>query len=102
MPVPASTATRRFVPIKHVEQQVVLSLHRVRQGFVKVRTVQANQIRGLLSKFGLIIPVGIAHVITRIPSLLEESADRLPASFRRLVHRMMDHPLCDEVGSPGQ
>ena len=46
----------RFVPIKSVEQQSVLSLHRVRQGFVRARTAQANQIRGLLGEFGLIIP----------------------------------------------
>ena len=42
----------RFVPIKTVEQQAVLSVHRVRQGFVKARTAQANQIRGLLTEFG--------------------------------------------------
>lgn len=46
----------RFVPIKDVEQQSVLALHTVRQGFVKARTAQANQIRGLLSEFGLIVP----------------------------------------------
>ncbi len=46
----------RFVPIKDVEQQSVLAVHRVRQGFVKARTAQANQIRGLLAEFGLIIP----------------------------------------------
>ncbi|MQL54051.1 IS110 family transposase, partial [Desulfofundulus thermobenzoicus] len=32
----------RFVPIKNVEQQSVLSLHRVRQGFVRARTAQAK------------------------------------------------------------
>ena len=41
----------RFVPIKNIEQQSVLALHRVRQGFVKARTAQANQIRGLLGEF---------------------------------------------------
>jgi transposase len=46
----------RFVPIKSVEQQAVLSLHRVRQGFVVARTAQANQIRGLLGEFGLVLP----------------------------------------------
>ncbi len=46
----------RFVPIKSVEQQAILSVHRVRQGFVKARTAQANQIRGLLGEFGLVIP----------------------------------------------
>lgn len=50
----------RFVPIKNVEQQAVLALHRVRQGFVKARTAQANQIRGLLGEFGLIVPQVLA------------------------------------------
>ncbi len=58
----------RFVPMKDVEQQAVLSLHRVRQGFVKARTAQANQIRGLLAEFGLIIPKGIAHRSHRTPA----------------------------------
>src|SRR6516225_1094247 len=39
----------RFVPVKTEEQQAVLSLHRARQGFVRQRTAQANQIRGLLA-----------------------------------------------------
>ncbi len=45
-----SRPNMRFVPIKNVEQQSVLALHRVRQSFVKARTAQANQIRGLLSE----------------------------------------------------
>ena len=57
-----SRPNMRFVPIKSIEQQAVLSLHRVRQGFVKARTAQANQIRGLLGEFGLIIPKGIWHI----------------------------------------
>ncbi len=61
----------RFVPIKSVEQQTVLSLHRVRQGFVKARTAQSNQIRGLLSEFGLILPQGITNVRKRLPALLD-------------------------------
>jgi transposase len=40
----------RFVPVKDIGQQAVLSLHRARQGFVKARTAQANQIRGLLAR----------------------------------------------------
>src|SRR6188768_4590530 len=54
-----SRPNMRFVPIKSVEQQAVLSLHRVRQGFVRARTAQGNQIRGLLGEFGLIMPKGI-------------------------------------------
>ncbi|GAC1336015.1 MAG: IS110-like element ISPa11 family transposase [Collimonas sp.] len=81
----------RFVPIKNVEQQAVLALHRVRQGLVKARTAQANQIHGLLSEFGLIIPVGIAYVYQRVPLLLDAADDSLPGAFKALVLRMLDH-----------
>jgi transposase len=81
----------RFVPIKNVEQQSVLSLHRVRQGFVKARTAQANQIRGLLSEFGLVIPQGISHIARRVPELIEDAENDLTGSFRSLIGRLMDH-----------
>ncbi len=81
----------RFVPMKNVEQQAVLAMHRVRQGFVKARTAQANQIRGLLAEFGLIIPKGIAHVAARVPELIEDCANELPGSFRRLMQRLLGH-----------
>lgn len=81
----------RFVPIKNVEQQAVLALHRVRQGFIKARTAQANQIRGLLAAFGLIIPQGIGHIASRVPALIEDATNELPGSFRLLIERLLDH-----------
>jgi len=83
--------TMRFVPIKNVGQQAVLALHRVRQGLVKARTAQANQIRGLLSEFGLILPQGIAHLYQRVPVLLDEAKEELPGVFRNLVQRLLEH-----------
>jgi transposase len=80
----------RFVPIKNVEQQAMLAMHRARQGFVKARTAQANQIRGLLAEFGLIIPQGIAHIAKRVPELIEDATNELPGSFRLLVQRLME------------
>jgi transposase len=81
----------RFVPIKNVEQQAVLAQHRARQGFIKARTAQANQIRGLLAEFGFIIPQGIANIAKRVPELLEDATNELPGSFRLLVQRLMEH-----------
>lgn len=80
----------RFVPVKNIEQQAVLALRRVRQGFVKARTAQANQIRGLLAEFGLVIPQGIANIATRVPDLIEIASNDLPGSFRLLVQRLLD------------
>ena len=81
----------RFVPVKSVEQQAVLSLHRVRQGFVKARTAQANQIRGLLGEFGLVMPRGIANVAKRVPDLLEKASEQLPARLCELIARLLCH-----------
>jgi len=81
----------RFVPIKSIEQQAILSVHRVRQGFVKARTAQANQIRGLLGEFGLIIPQGIINVTKRVPELLEDASNDLPVPFRHLIDRLTEH-----------
>ena len=81
----------RFVPIKNVEQQSVLSLHRARQGFVKARTAQANQIRGLLGEYGLVVPQGIAYLSQRVPALIEDAENELPGTFRLLIQRLLEH-----------
>ena len=81
----------RFVPVKSVEQQSLLALHRVRQGFVKARTAQSNQIRGLMAEFGLIIPQGLRHVAKRLPELLEDATNELTGQFRLLMQRLLQH-----------
>jgi transposase len=86
-----SRPTMRFVPIKNLEQQSVLALHRTRQGFVKARTAQANQIRGLLGEFGLIVPQGIGYIASRVPALIEDTRIELPAAFRQLITRLLEH-----------
>ncbi|MFB2843547.1 IS110 family transposase, partial [Aeromonas jandaei] len=73
------------------EQLAVLALHRARQGFVKARTSQANQIRGLLAEHGLIIPQGITHIGKRVPEFLEDSENGLPEIFRQLLMRLHEH-----------
>ena len=86
-----SRPNMRFVPIKNAEQQAVLALHRARQGFVKARTAQANQIRGLLAEFGIVIPQGIVHIAKRLPEILEDGENELPGAFRQLLDRLGDH-----------
>jgi transposase len=79
------------VPIKNATQQAILSVHRARQGFVKARTAQANQIRGLLTEYGIVIPKGIGHIAKRVPEILEDGENDLPGSFRLLIQRLADH-----------
>src|ERR1039457_4549854 len=81
----------RFVPIKSTEQQSVLGLHRARQGFVAARTAQANQIRGLLTEFGLVIPVGIRCIERKLPEFLEDAENGLSGASRALFARLLKH-----------
>ena len=83
--------TMRFVPIKNADQQSVLSLHRARQGFVKARTAQANQIRGLLAEYGITIPQGISHVAKQVPRVVEDAENVLPGVFCALLIRLGAH-----------
>ncbi len=78
----------RFVPNKTEAQQAVLALHRARQGFVQARTAQANQIRGLLGEFGIILPQGIGHIIPGLAGILEDGENELPTMFRALMQRL--------------
>ena len=68
-----------------------MALHRVRQGLVKARAAQANQIRGLLSEFGLIIPEGIAHISKRVPEMLDNAGEEVPDVFREIMQRLLAH-----------
>ena len=46
----------RFVPVKDIDQQAILCLHRTRQGFVEERTALYNRLRGLIAEFGIVLP----------------------------------------------
>lgn len=80
----------RFVPTKGIEQQDIQSLHRVRSQLVARRTAQANQVRGLLLEYGLVIPKGIHHVRKALPALLEDAENALSALFRELLNDLYD------------
>ncbi len=62
---------RRFVPVKEVGQQAVLTVHRARQLLIAEWTALVNHSRGLLAEFGLIVPAGIGALRRLWPSLLE-------------------------------
>jgi transposase len=76
----------RFVPEKSIEQQDMQSLHRIRSQIVARRTAQANQVRGLLQEYGIIIPKGISYIRRQIPLILEAADNGLSNLFRELLN----------------
>jgi transposase len=52
---------------------------------VKARTAQANQIRGLVGEFGILIRTGIGQVTKALPEILEDGENGLPGMMRQLL-----------------
>ncbi len=73
----------RFVALKSELQQAVLGLHRVRAQLVKMRTMQANQVRGLLYEFGIAVPRSWRALLMQAgPILADESRREVPELIR--------------------
>ena len=76
----------RFVPIKSVEQQAVLVVHRVRKELVELRNGQINQARSLLAEFGVVIAVGRYRFRQQIGAALDDP--RVPQLARQVLHEV--------------
>ncbi|MGH2362686.1 MAG: IS110 family transposase [bacterium] len=85
----------RFVPVKSAEQQALLTLHRVRQGFVVQRTAIINRLRGLMSEFGVVMPLRsvtvrrqAAQAAESLPELAKGAIGDLLEQLRLLDERI--------------
>ncbi len=69
----------KAVAVKTEAQQAVLALHRMRRSLVKIRTMQINSLRRLLSEYGEVMGGGRAALDKAIIEILERLSGRLPA-----------------------
>jgi transposase len=81
-----SRPNMRFVPVKSAEQQALLAMHRVRQGFVVERTATINRLRGLLTEFGVVLPLRSVTVRRQAAA----AAENLPELARRAIGDLLD------------
>jgi transposase len=80
----------RFVPVNSAEQQALLALHRVRKGFIVERTSTINRLRGLMTEFGVVLPLRAATVRRQAA----QAAEALPEIARRSVHVVVRGAAC--------
>jgi transposase len=83
----------RFVAAKSVEQQDIQSLHRVRSRLIGSRTQLGNQIRGLLTEYGIVLPQHFSQLRRELPRVLEDATNELTALTRRLISSLYDELL---------
>jgi len=82
-----SRPNMRFVPVKEEHQQIILCLHRTRQGFVEERTASYNRLRGLIAEFGIVLPQKVACLRREICEHLED----LPGYANQCVADLLTH-----------
>ncbi len=76
------------VPVKSVEQQAVMALHRIRQGYVQTRTARINALRGHLRELGHVIPLGARHVASEARLALAD--ETIPAFLRDALTLLLE------------
>ena len=81
----------RYVPIKTAEQQGVMALHRMREGFKEERTACINRIRGVLSEFGLVFGKSPKVLRAALPDVLEDAPNALNGLTRLTVEQAFEH-----------
>ena len=80
--------TMRFVPIKELAQQDFQALHRVRERLMKARTALINEIRGLLSEYGIVLPQGVTKFRQGLLPTLEQEQGKLTALGRAIFEQL--------------
>ena len=81
----------RFVPLKTRDQQSILAVHRVREGWIKARTACANQIRALMAEAGVVLPQGISQIFRNAGERVTDPVKGVPDLIRDLVLRLLEH-----------
>jgi len=80
----------RGVPVKSITQQDVQALHRIRERQITARTAFINQIRGLLTEYGIVIPQRASQVRHKLPLVLEDAENGLTATAREWLHALAE------------
>lgn len=80
----------RFVPIKSIVQQDIQNFHRQRELIKKSRNALVNQIRGLLTEYGIVINKGVAAVRQHLPEILDDADSGLTDLSRECFSELLD------------
>lgn len=80
----------RFVTVKSVEQQDMQSLHRIRERLLAARLRLSNQVRGLLSEYGVTFAQGNYAFRTGLARLIASGHDHIGPLFQQELADLLD------------
>jgi transposase len=84
----ASRPQMHFVPVKSIEQQSMLCVHRLREGLKADRTACINRIRGLLAEFGLVFAQSPGALEAVLSDVLEDASNEMNTLARLALQRL--------------
>jgi transposase len=79
----------RTVAGKTEEQQAMLALHRMRMSLIKFRTMQVNQLRGLLYEFGVTLKGGRQAGLLEMQQRMAELEETVPGMLFEAIKEQM-------------
>ena len=88
--------TMRFVAVKQIAHQDIQTLHRARSRYIRQRTAIANEIRGFLLEYGLVIPQGITHIRKRLPEILADTNVQLTPTLLGILTELRDELIATD------
>jgi transposase len=86
----AGRPTMRFVPVKSLESQAVLTMHRARSVLVRQRTMLGNSLRSMMAEFGTVAPKGVKGLCELMAQLAQPS-DAIPELARTSLLALQRH-----------
>ena len=78
----------RFVQPRSLEQTDLIQLHRVLDRKIGQRTALINQLRGLLTEYGVVVARGRERLWSALPDILEQADNGLTVAARDLLAGM--------------
>ena len=87
----------RFVPVKSVQQQTAMALHRVRDHLVRQRTGTINALRGHLAEHG-VVASALRGGLNQLFAVVEAEDDhRLPVAMKKLLCLLVEEICAADV-----
>ena len=82
----------RFVPIKSIDQQALLMLHRTRDLLIRQRTQLINALRAHLAEFGLVAETGREETRPQLGAIItdESNHEALPSAMKQALQAIVD------------
>jgi transposase len=77
------------VPVKSIDQQMLLQLHRLREQYKITRNARMNFLRAALRELGILIPVGLKRGLQALRTAVHTSPSGVPAVLTEVCARVL-------------